>query len=240
MRYSVVFLAAITGASTAITTTLPKSSGFEAHPTAIPVKTVYDGGMKRFERDPPTCNDQIEKGEKAAMFVLENGATLSNAILGASQAEGVHCRGTCTLNNIWWADVCEDAATFKQASGTSSINGGGAFNAKDKIFQFNGRGTVQIKNFYANTYGKLIRSCGNCPGNGGPRHMVITGSMGKGGSELCGVNSNYGDTCRVTNSCQDSGKGCARYNGHDKPEEPPVLGTGHDGVSCFLTNFSTC
>lgn len=43
------------------------------------------------------------------MFILENGATLSNVIIGAGQAEGVHCKGTCTLNNVWWADVCEDA-----------------------------------------------------------------------------------------------------------------------------------
>lgn len=28
------------------------------------------------------------------MFVLEDGATLSNVILGPGQAEGVHCLGT--------------------------------------------------------------------------------------------------------------------------------------------------
>lgn len=103
------------------------------------------------------------------MFILENGATLSNVIIGKSQAEGVHCKGTCTLNNVWWADVCEDAATFKQGSGTSYVRGGGAFKASDKIFQFNGRGTIVIDNFYANDYGKLVRSCGNCKDNGGPR-----------------------------------------------------------------------
>ncbi|KAL9943019.1 hypothetical protein D7B24_002521 [Verticillium nonalfalfae] len=240
MKSPIVFLSAIAVASAAVTTTLPKSAGVEAHPTAIPVKTVYDGGMKRFERDPPTCGGQQEKGEKDAMFILESGATLSNVILGASQAEGVHCRGTCTLNNVWWEDVCEDAATFKQPSGTSFVNGGGAFKAKDKILQFNGRGTVQIKDFYANTYGKLIRTCGNCPGNGGPRHITISGSMGKGGGELCGINSNYGDTCRVSNSCQDSNHSCTRYEGNDQRLEPPTLGSGHDGVSCFLTNFSRC
>lgn len=55
------------------------------------------------------CQGQTETGEKDAMFILENGATLSNVIIGAGQAEGVHCKGTCTLNNVWWADVCEDA-----------------------------------------------------------------------------------------------------------------------------------
>jgi len=55
------------------------------------------------------CQGQAETGEKDAMFILENGATLSNVIIGPGQAEGVHCKGTCTLNNVWWADVCEDA-----------------------------------------------------------------------------------------------------------------------------------
>jgi hypothetical protein len=59
------------------------------------------------------------------MFVLQEGAILSNAIIGPNNGEGVHCLGTCTLNNIWWVDVCEDAATFKQKSGTSYVNGGG-------------------------------------------------------------------------------------------------------------------
>jgi len=59
----------------------------------------------------------------------------------------VHCLGTCTLNNVWWTDVCEDAATFKQTSGTSYVNGGGAKSASDKILQDNGGGTVAVKNF---------------------------------------------------------------------------------------------
>lgn len=41
-------------------------------------------------------------------------------------------------------------STLKQTSGTSYVNGGGAFKAADKIVQFNGFGTVSIKNFYAN------------------------------------------------------------------------------------------
>jgi hypothetical protein len=54
-----------------------------------------------------TCHGQKEGGVKEAMFILENGATLSNVILGPNNGEGIHCQGTCTLNNIWWLDVCE-------------------------------------------------------------------------------------------------------------------------------------
>jgi len=46
-------------------------------------------------------------GESAAVFVLNPGATLQNVIIGADQAEGVHCRGACTIKNVWWSDVCE-------------------------------------------------------------------------------------------------------------------------------------
>lgn len=87
-----------------------------------------------------------------------------------------HVKLPSTINNVWWADVCEDAITFKQASGTSYINGGGAFHADDKVIQFNGRGTVQVKNFFVSDYGKVARSCGNCSGNGGPRNFISESS----------------------------------------------------------------
>ena len=240
MKYSLAFvLAAAAGASAAATTTLPKSAGLASYPTAVPVKGTYDGGMKRFERNPAVCQGQTETGEKDAMFILENGATLSNVIIGASQAEGVHCKGTCTLNNVWFADVCEDAITLKQGSGTSYINGGGAFKASDKIVQFNGRGTVRIKDFFASDYGKLVRSCGNCSGNGGPRNVVIDGVVAKNGGVLCGINTNYGDTCKVSNSCQNNNKICDRYQGNSSGAEPSKIGSGPDGNFCTASNFRT-
>lgn len=143
------------------------------------------------------------------------------------------------MNNVWWADVCEDAATFKQASGTSYVNGGGAFHAEDKIFQFNGRGTIVIKGFYANDYGKLVRSCGNCSGNGGPRNIQIQDSVAVDGGVLCGINTNYGDTCKITNSCQDDGKSCDRYTGNSSGAEPTKIGSGPDGTYCTTSGFTT-
>jgi len=147
------------------------------------------------------------------MFIAEDGAVIKNVIISKAQGEGIHCRGACTLENVWWEDVCEDAATFKQgADKTSYVIGGGAFHASDKIFQvctfmtvtllltltqmdqFNGRGTVVIKNFYAEDYGKVIRSCGDCTANGGPRHVIIDGVTAKNGGVLCGINSNFGGT----------------------------------------------
>ena len=163
---------------------------------------------------------------------------------------------------MWWEAVCEDAATFKQAEGkTSYVIGGGARGASDKVFQFNGRGTVSIKDFYAEDYGKVVRSCGDCTANGGPRHVIIDGVIAKDGGPLCGINSNFGgkfgeiqqrtrlmvltlslDTCRISNSCQTDGKSCDRYKGVVKGEgSTKKLGSGPDNVSCFVTSLTeTC
>jgi pectate lyase len=119
------------------------------------------------------------------------------------------------------------------------VNGGGAFKAEDKIFQFNGRGTVSISNFYANDYGKVVRNCGNCSNNGGPRNVVINNVIGTNGGVLCGINTNYGDTCRITNSCQNSSKWCDRYTGVSGSGEPDKIGSGPDGTYCTTSNTRT-
>ncbi|KAK7461364.1 hypothetical protein VKT23_008541 [Stygiomarasmius scandens] len=93
----------------------------------------------RFDRGSGACKGQNEGGDSDAVFLLEEGATLSRVIIGANQAEGVHCLGSCTLDHVYFEDVCEDAITIKQTSGTSRINYGGAKNADDKIVQHNGK-----------------------------------------------------------------------------------------------------
>lgn len=85
-------------------------------------------------------------GEKDAVFVLEDGATLRNVVIGANQKEGVHCLGACNLEFVWFEDVCEDAITIK-GSGTANIIGGGAYKGSDKLIQHNGCGHVNIVNF---------------------------------------------------------------------------------------------
>lgn len=70
----------------------------------------------KYDRNPKVCAEQDETGEKDAIFILEAGATLSNVIIGPNQAEGVHCKGTCTLNNVWWLDVCEGKSTCSPIS----------------------------------------------------------------------------------------------------------------------------
>ncbi|KAF6835438.1 pectate lyase [Colletotrichum plurivorum] len=229
---------AVVPAPSGVTKTLPQASGSVETDAAIPVSGEFDGGMKMYDRNPKVCKDQSETGEKDAMFILEDGATLSNVIIGPGQAEGVHCKGACTLINVWHSDVCEDAVTLKQKSGTSNIIGGGAFHASDKVVQFNGRGTVSIKDFYVEDYGKLVRNCGNCKDNGGPRDIVIENVVAVDGGVLCGINQNYGDTCTIAGSCQDSGKSCDRYTGNSSGAEPKKLGSGPDGEFCTVSGLT--
>jgi hypothetical protein len=117
--------------------------------------------------------------------------TITDVIIGSAQTEGVHCLGPCTIRNVWWEDVCEDALTIKQTSGTSYIIGGGARNAADKVIQHNGGGTVSVTDFFVSNFGKLYRSCGNCSTQY-KRTFVATGVVAESGSSLAGINTNYG------------------------------------------------
>ncbi|SCN91800.1 probable pectate lyase [Fusarium fujikuroi] len=87
------------------------------------------------------------------MFILEDGATLRNVIIGPGQTEGLDC--------------------------------------------------------------KLVRSCGNCKDNYGPRNVVTDNVAAVNGGVLCGINTNYGDTGTISNACQDSGKNCDLFDNFD-------------------------
>ena len=45
-------------------------------------------------------------------------------------------------------DVCETALTIRQTSGTSYVNGGGAFSAGGNAILHSGGGIMAVKNFY--------------------------------------------------------------------------------------------
>ena len=47
----------------------------------------------KYDRGSGACNNQVEGGEKDTVFVLEDGATLRNVIIGKDQAEGIYCKG---------------------------------------------------------------------------------------------------------------------------------------------------
>jgi pectate lyase len=194
----------------------------------------FDGKLQRFVSDGLGDGNQGENQQP--LFELADGATLENVIIGAPAADGIHCSGTCTLKNVWWEDVGEDAATQKGTSNNSqvmTIDCGGAKSASDKVFQMNGPGTMKISNFYVSNFGKLFRSCGNCSKQFA-KHVVISNILATGGKDLAGVNENYNDTATFSGILVSSGTTiCQRYTGNDTGAEPTATGTGPDGKVCI-------
>lgn len=43
--------------------------------------------------------------DQGPILELAAGAVLKNVIIGAPAADGIHCKGSCTLQNVWWEDV---------------------------------------------------------------------------------------------------------------------------------------
>lgn len=181
-------------------TKVPRSSTI-----TVPANTVYDGLVKHGKMvclvGSVTNMNGSQKEGQIPHFILESGATLKNIVLGdpnygsgrdltAGGADGVHCTGTCRIENVYWGDVGEDAATMR-GSGTMTITGGAAYKGADKIFQNNGNGSrIVINNFYAEEAGKLYRSCGNCSTQSA-RYVTISGVTTYNVSTPVGVNSSF-------------------------------------------------
>ena len=101
---------------------VPSSKGSVTYKSAQTISGTFDGGLKTYGRG-VSCTGQAEGGDADAVFLLEDGATLKNAIIGKDQIEGVHCKGACTIENVWWEAVCEDALSLK-GDGDATVIGG--------------------------------------------------------------------------------------------------------------------
>jgi pectate lyase len=218
----------------------PTANGSQSVTATIKVSGTYDGMLKRFVGSGALGSGSQDEGQDA-MFELANGSTLKNVVIGAPAADGVHCKGSCTLENVWWEDVGEDAATLEgsSASQVMSIECSGARKADDKVFQHNGPGTMKLNNVYVDTFGKLYRSCGNCKTQN-ERHVEMSNIDAKGGkAALAGINTNYNDTARFTNiTIHDTAMKldiCDRYTGNNTGAEPSKTGSGPDGSHCIYS-----
>jgi hypothetical protein len=101
-------------------TSWPTPAGNTTVSGTVAVAGTLDGGMRRY-----CCiGDGGQSESQDPMFELADGATLQNLIIGAPAGDGVHCEGNCTLRNVWWEDVGEDAATFRGGSNYYVIGGG--------------------------------------------------------------------------------------------------------------------
>lgn len=216
----------------------PTPSGQEGVGETRVVSGEFDGGMTRFYGE-GDLGGGGQGEDQGAIFELEDGATLKNVILGSPAADGVHCEGSCTLENVWWEDVGEDAATFRGGDGSRfTVTGGGARQAEDKVLQHNGGGTLTVSGFAVEDFGALYRSCGNCSSQY-ERHVVFNDvEVTAPGDRLAGVNVNYGDTAEfndITIIGDDDREiePCVKYEGNDSGDEPDEIGSGPDGTNCL-------
>ncbi|KAK1657267.1 pectate lyase A [Colletotrichum godetiae] len=162
-----------------------------------------DFGNKEYDRG-RSCNTDVETSGGHPVFVLENGAAISNVIIGAGQVRA------CTLKNVWFRQACEGGVR------------GGAGNRISHL----GRGTATVKDFTAANVNRLYRSCTNPANNGGPINLAVTNLKANNVKLLTGINSNFGDIATVCGSCGASiTEVCQEYKGVEKGQESPKAAT---------------
>ncbi|MFF8386879.1 pectate lyase [Streptomyces kanasensis] len=226
------------GSSPASAATWPTPSGSQAVASTISLSGTKDYGMKRLYGTGDLGSGSQDEGQ-GPILQLAPGTVLKNVVIGSPAADGIHCLGSCTLQNVWWEDVGEDAATFRGTSASSvyTINGGGAKEAGDKVFQFNGAGTLNVSNFAVKNFGTFVRSCGNCKTQHKRTINLDTIEVSWKGSRIVGINTNYGDSATLRNITVvgDTGRKivpCQKYIGNNTGKEPTSNGSGPDGTHC--------
>ena len=202
----------------------------------IDANQVYDGkmalhdgtGSGDFAKD---CSGSgtSNQGTTKPLFILKNGATLQNVVMGKHVADGIHCEGSCTIKNVWFPYVCDDAVTaMSDSSGTVSIDGGGAKNAHDKLFQDNSHGKFVVSNFYGEHLGKMYRACGAggaCDST--KANLTMTNVTAVGVDQIAGLTKGR-DTATFSKICTfQTPTICEQYDDSDKS-----ITDGPDGTTC--------
>jgi hypothetical protein len=89
----VQFIALVVSIASAQTLNIPTRVGsITSLPAPSTITGNQDFGNKEFDRGQP-CDSDDDTGSDNAVFILEDGASISNVIIGADSLEGVHCLG---------------------------------------------------------------------------------------------------------------------------------------------------
>jgi hypothetical protein len=164
------------------------------------VSGTYDGKMALHNGNLNDCTTGDQSSTQAIIEVADGG-TVKNVIFGAKVGDGIHCLGSCTIDNVWFQYICDDAITMLGGSGkTATITNSGFQGARDKTIQHNGDGsTVVIDHVYVNIAGKLYRSCGQGCSSSAKRTVKISNVVAIGASEVAGISTN--DHATLSNIC---------------------------------------
>jgi hypothetical protein len=196
----------VSAACTALETKLawPTAKGSTVTISGTKSVTDYDGGGALHEGTLNDCSTGDQSSTKAIVEVADGGS-VKNVIFGKNIGDGIHCLGSCTIDNVWYPYICDDAITINKdgtASKASTISNSGFKGARDKIIQHNGGdSTLNITNVYAEVGGKLYRSCGSGGGcTTSAKHTVnISNVIAIGVNQVAGVSEN--DQVTLSNIC---------------------------------------
>lgn len=182
-----------------------------------------------------SCNGDTE-GQPAVLSL--NNATVKNLHVAAGGGgHGISClSGNCTLENVTWDEVCEHAAgnygegsvyTITNSTAYQNLDSTTADGGKpDKFFQDNAKNSkMVVRNFTAimvdtdgslSSSGKILRTCGDCSTNAGPRTLDMDGltvkhvksdrvtrSSGPGISTIVGINVQWDSTVTGSDATPD-------------------------------------
>ena len=183
--------------------TWPTATGTPVMITGTKMVTgVYDGKMALHDGTLNDCSTG-DQSSTDALIEVADGGTVKNVIMGNKVGDGIHCKGSCTIGNVWFPYICDDAISALGDNATVTISNSGFKNARDKTLQHNGNNTtVVIDNVYVETAGKLIRSCGmggGCGPTSSKRMIKVSNVVAVGVGQVVGVSTN--DTATLTNIC---------------------------------------
>lgn len=106
MAVKLVTVLTLSALAAAQTLTIPPRSGpIVSLPAPQRISGSKDFGNQEYDRG-LICETDVEV-PNPEVFILEDGASISNVIIGSRIKEGIVCRGACTLTNVWFRNVCE-------------------------------------------------------------------------------------------------------------------------------------
>jgi hypothetical protein len=200
--------------------------------------TNHDGGMQVHNGSLENCANG-DQSSTEPLITVQNGGSVRNVVMGNNIGDGIHCLGSCTIENVWFPYVCDDAITIL-GSGTVTIRNSGFKNARDKTIQHNGSATVTLQNIYVETAGKLYRSCGEGCESSASRRATIDGVYAIGVDQIAGVSSN--DTVTLRNICSHrTFSMCSIYDPGTSDETENGVNQSNEGPNsnCVFTAADT-
>ncbi|KAG7453221.1 uncharacterized protein BT62DRAFT_915502 [Guyanagaster necrorhizus] len=235
---SCTFPAPLSTSSLSSSKTIEAGESFDAHPL---------GGNVRFDRGSGACEGQTEEGDAAAVFLLEEGTTLSNVVIGNRSSRGYSLSRIVHVDQ-WNSsaykfkmnaysyqhfavveDVCESILLTNRSRTRSPLNESQkpppSQEEVPKALTTRSSSTMEVEDFVRSS----LTWCEFA------QHSTFSNIIASSGSTLAGINFNYGDTAIFdtdTIGTDDVDSICDTYEGNDTGDEPTKLTSNTSNDYC--------